>query len=162
TTLARVGGGAIGGKARGLAFLDLLLGDSDLSARFPDVSILVPPSIVVATDVFDAFVDQEHLREFALAAVDDDEIVPRFLRADLLDPVIADLQAFLGDVRYPLAVRSSSLLEDSQYQPFAGIYDTFMLPNDHERVGVRLRQLLTAIKRVYASTFSGAAKRYFA
>lgn len=162
TTLARVGGGAIGGKARGLAFLDLLLGDSDLATRFPDVSILVPPSIVVGTDVFDAFVDQGHLREFALDAVDDDEIVRRFLKADLPDAVIADLQAFLGDVQYPLAVRSSSLLEDSQYQPFAGIYDTFMLPNDHDRVDVRLRQLLTAIKRVYASTFSGAAKRYFA
>src|SRR5260221_6205248 len=71
------------------------------------------------------------------------------------------LRALVGAVRYPLAVRSSSLLEDSQYQPFAGIYDTFMLPNDHQRADVRLRQLLTAIARVYASTFSQAAKRYF-
>ena len=161
TTLARIGGGAIGGKARGLAFVDVLLGESRIADRFPDVSIVVPPAVVVATDVFDAFVDQQHLREFALDAVDDEEIERKFLGAELPDAAAADLLAFLEKARHPLAVRSSSLLEDSQYQPFAGIYDTFMLPNDHARVDVRLRQLLTAIKRVYASTFSAAAKRYF-
>ncbi len=162
TTLTRLGGGAIGGKARGLAFVDMLLGESRIVERFPDVSMLVPPSIVVGTDVFDAFVDQDHLREFALDAVDDAEIDRRFLRTELPDRLAAELTSFLERVRYPLAVRSSSLLEDSQYQPFAGIYDTFMLANDHHRTDVRLRQLLTAIKRVYASTFNSAAKRYFA
>src|SRR5581483_7517701 len=162
TTLARVGGGAIGGKARGLAFVDSQLGDAALAGRFPDVTLHVPPALVVATDVFDEFVDRDHLREFALDAVDDGEIERRFLNAELPDGIAADLAAFLDGARFPLAVRSSSLLEDSQYQPFAGIYDTFMLPNDHPRVDVRLRQLLTAVKRVYASTFAGASKRYFA
>jgi CheY-like chemotaxis protein len=162
TPLTRIGGGALGGKARGLAFVDLLLGESRLAERFPGVSIVVPPAVVIGTDVFDAFVDQQHLREFALDAVDDREIERRFLRAELPDPITADLTAFLASIQYPIAVRSSSLLEDSQYHPFAGIYDTFMLSNDHPRLDVRLRQMLTAVKRVYASTFSAAAKRYFA
>src|SRR5581483_2103679 len=162
TTLSRIGGGALGGKARGLAFTDMLLTNARLGERFPDVSITVPPSVVVGTDVFDEFVEQNHLRAFALDEPDDAAIERRFLKAELSAAVTADLTAFLTTVRYPLAVRSSSLLEDSQYQPFAGIYDTYMLPNDHERIDVRLRQLLTAIKRVFASTFSDAAKRYLA
>src|SRR5581483_4907822 len=112
TTLARIGGGALGGKARGLAFVDLLLGESRIADRFPNVSILVPPSVVVATDVFDAFVEQQDLRAFALDAVDDAEIDRRFLNAELPDSVARDLDALLDRVRYPLAVRSSSLLED--------------------------------------------------
>ena len=162
TTLSRLGGGALGGKARGLAFTDMLLSESRLGERFPDVSVVVPPSVVVGTDVFDEFVERGGLRDFALHATEEHEIERRFVKAELPDRVTADLTAFLQAIRYPLAVRSSSLLEDSQYQPFAGIYDTFMLPNDHARIDVRLRQLLTAIKRVFASTFSAAAKRYFA
>jgi CheY-like chemotaxis protein len=162
TTLCRIGGGALGGKARGLAFTDMLLTEARLSERFRDVSITVPSSVVVGTDVFDEFIERNSLRSFALDATDEAEIERRFLRAELPDRITADLTAFLNAVTYPLAVRSSSLLEDSQYQPFAGIYDTFMLANDHARVDVRLRQLLTAIKRVFASTFSQAARRYFA
>ena len=161
-TLTRLGGGALGGKARGLAFTDALIADADLTDRFPDVTLTIPPSVVVGTDVFDEFMERNNLRSFALDAADEAEIERRFVRAELPDRVTADLTAFLRAARYPLAVRSSSLLEDSQYQPFAGIYDTFMLPNDHVRVDVRLRQLLTAIKRVFASAFSQAAKRYFA
>jgi CheY-like chemotaxis protein len=160
TTLSRLGGGALGGKARGLAFTDLLLDQSQVGDRFPDVSLGVPPAFVVGTDVFDEFVERNQLRDFALNTADDEEIEQRFVQAELPEAITADLTALVGAVTYPLAVRSSSLLEDSQYQPFAGIYATYMVPNDHARIDVRLRQLLTAIKRVYASTFSRAAKAY--
>jgi CheY-like chemotaxis protein len=162
TTLSRVGGGSLGGKARGLAFVDLLLADSRLAERFPGTSIGVPPAAVLGTDVFDEFLERNGLRDFALDSVDETATGRRFLEAELPPAVTRDLRALVDAVHYPMAVRSSSLLEDSQYQPFAGIYDTFMLPNDHGRADVRLRQLLTAIKRVFASTFSLAAKRYFA
>jgi CheY-like chemotaxis protein len=161
TPFCRVGGGSLGGKARGLAFVDLLLNDSPPAERFGDVRIRVPPAVVVGTDVFDDFLERNGLRGIALDSNDPAEIEDRFVAAEVSEAVTRDLAALLAIVRHPLAVRSSSLLEDSQYQPFAGIYDTFMLPNDHPRTDVRLRQLLTAIKRVYASTFSPAAKRYF-
>ncbi len=162
TTFCRLGGGSLGGKARGLAFVDLLLADSRLAAGFPDVSIDVPPSVVLGTDVFDEFVEKSGLRDFALNSGDEAEIGRRFASAPLPSAVTRDLSELVRLVEYPLAVRSSSLLEDSLYQPFAGIYDTFMLPNDHRQPEVRLRQLVTAIKRVYASTFKHAAKQYLA
>ncbi len=161
TPFCRIGGGSLGGKARGLAFIDVLLRGSRMAERFPDVRIGVPPVVVVGTEVFDDFLERNRLRGFALDSSDPDEIENRFVAAELSADISGDLAALLSTMRHPLAVRSSSLLEDSQYQPFAGIYDTFMLPNDHPRADVRLRQLLTAIKRVYASTFSPAAKRYF-
>ncbi|MBZ5557242.1 MAG: histidine kinase, partial [Acidobacteriia bacterium] len=162
TTFCRMGSGSLGGKARGLAFVDLLLSESRIAERFRDVTIGVPPSVVLGTDVFDEFLEWNRLREFALDSTDEAELERRFVEGELPAAVTRDLQALVEAIPYPLAVRSSSLLEDSQYQPFAGIYDTFMLPNDHRRADVRLRQLLTAITRVYASTFSQAAKRYFA
>jgi hypothetical protein len=161
TTFGRIGSGSLGGKARGLAFVDLLLSESRIAGQFPGVSIGVPSSVVLGADVFDEFLERNGLRDFALDSTDETEVAHRFLEAEIPSAVFKDLRALVGAVRYPLAVRSSSLLEDSQYQPFAGIYDTFMLPNDHQRADVRLRQLLTAIARVYASTFSQAAKRYF-
>jgi CheY-like chemotaxis protein len=162
TTFCRMGGGSLGGKARGLAFLDRLLGESRVNDRFSGVRIAVPPSVVVSTAVFDEFMERNDLRGFALDVTDEDLIERRFVEAELPPAAARDLATLVDALRYPLAVRSSSLLEDSQYQPFAGIYRTFMLPNDHPRADVRRRQLLTAIKRVYASTFSGAAKRYLA
>jgi CheY-like chemotaxis protein len=161
TPFCRIGSGSLGGKARGLAFVDLLLNGSRMSERFRDVRVAVPPAVVLGTDVFDDFLERNQLRGFALDCSNASEIEDRFVGAEVSAEVSRDLAALLAIVHHPLAVRSSSLLEDSQYQPFAGIYDTFMLPNDHPRVDVRLRQLLTAIKRVYASTFSPAAKRYF-
>ncbi|HEX9287775.1 MAG TPA: PEP/pyruvate-binding domain-containing protein, partial [Thermoanaerobaculia bacterium] len=162
TTFSRLGGGSLGGKARGLAFVDLLLAESGLSSRFPGVRIGVPPSVVLGTDVFDEFLEQEGLRDFALNSADEAEIRRRFVEAKLPSAIARDLSALVDAVGYPLAVRSSSLLEDSLYQPFAGIYDTFMLGNDHASADARLRQLQTAIKRVYASTFKRAAKQYLA
>jgi CheY-like chemotaxis protein len=162
TMLSRIGGGSLGGKARGLAFVDLLLNESRVRDRFPSIRLSVPEAVVVGTSAFDEFLERSGLRPFAIDSPDEREIEDRFVAAELPDDTVHDLAAFVDVVRYPIAVRSSSLLEDSQYQPFAGIYDTFMLSNDHPRADVRLRQLLTAIKRVYASTFKAAAKRYLA
>ena len=156
----RIGGGSLGGKARGLAFVNLLLDEYGVRHRFPDVEIAVPPSAVLATDAFDRFLDDNDLRSFAIECDDDAQVVRAFLDAPLPADTVGHLQAFLELIRYPLAVRSSSLLEDSQYQPFAGIYATYMLANDHPDPAVRLSQLQATIKRVYASTFSRHAKGY--
>jgi CheY-like chemotaxis protein len=160
TSFCRLGGGSLGGKARGLAFVDRLLEESGVAERFPGVSIAVPQSVVLGTDVFDEFLEQDGLRDFALNSADEAEIARRFVEAELPAAVLRDLSALLEVLRYPLAVRSSSLLEDSLYQPFAGIYDTLMFANDNPSLEVRLERLQTAIKRVYASTFKRAAKQY--
>jgi CheY-like chemotaxis protein len=156
----RIGAGSLGGKARGLAFVRHLLRKGRTIRRFAHVRIAVPPAVVLATDVFDSFLAENNLLDFALHATDDAEIRQRFLAAPLSAALQEDLRAFLREVRYPLAVRSSSLLEDSQYQPFTGVYETFMLGNQQEDLAPRLEQLMEAIKLVYASTFSQHAKAY--
>jgi len=156
----RIGGGSLGGKARGLAFVRHLLHNNRVARRFPGVRISVPPSVVLATDVFDQFLSENNLSDFAMHSTDDSEIQQRFLAATLPSDLRENLLAFLAEVQYPLAVRSSSLLEDSQYQPFTGVYETFMLGNQHDDLLVRLDELMEAIKRVYASTFSQHAKTY--
>jgi CheY-like chemotaxis protein len=156
----RIGGGSLGGKARGLAFVRHLLHNNRIARRFPHVRIVVPPSVVLATDVFDRFLSENNLLDFAMHSSDDAEIQQRFLAGTFPAPLRENLLAFLADVHYPLAVRSSSLLEDSQYEPFTGVYETFMLGNQHPDLLIRLAQLMEAIKRVYASTFSQHAKAY--
>ncbi|PYQ49902.1 MAG: histidine kinase [Acidobacteria bacterium] len=156
----RIGGGSLGGKARGLAFVRTLLGDARLESTFPGVSVQVPAAVVLATDAFDEFLDAGALRDLAMDTDDEAEVETRFLAADLPPEVRLDLMAYLERAREPLAVRSSSLLEDSRYQPFSGVYETFMLPNTHPFVAVRFDQLQRAVKRVYASTFSRRAKDY--
>ncbi|HET8644375.1 MAG TPA: PEP/pyruvate-binding domain-containing protein, partial [Vicinamibacteria bacterium] len=158
--LYRIGGGSLGGKARGLAFVRLLLAAGRPGHDLPDVELSVPPAVVLGTDVFDRFLDQNRLRDFALDCDDDHAIEERFLAAPVPADVREELLAFLARVDYPLAVRSSSLLEDSQYQPFTGVYETYMLPNNHPLLEVRLVHLLRAVARVYASTFSRHAKAY--
>ncbi len=157
---ARIGGGSLGGKARGLAFLRYLLNYHRAERTFPGVHIGVPPAVVLATDCFDEFLARNRLLEVALRSGDDDEILHRFLAASLPRQVMRDLKRFLEVVHWPLAVRSSSLLEDSQYLPLTGVYQTYMLPNNHPSPRQRLAQLVQAIKRVYASTFSQHAKAY--
>jgi len=156
----RIGGGSLGGKARGLAFVRHLLHKNIVSRRFPGVRIAVPPTLVLATDVFDRFLNENNLSEFAIHSSDDSEIERCFLEASLPVSVRDDLLAFLAEIHYPIAVRSSSLLEDSQYQPFTGVYETFMLANHSADLLIRLEQLMEAIRRVYASTFSQHAKAY--
>jgi CheY-like chemotaxis protein len=156
----RIGSGSLGGKARGLAFVRHLLRKSRLTRRFPGVRISVPPAVVLATDVFDQFLAENNLPEFALHCEDDLEIQRTFLDAPLSSSLSDDLRSFLAEIDHPLAVRSSSLLEDSQYQPFTGVYETFMLGNQQVDLDDRLLALSEAIRRVYASTFSRHAKAY--
>src|SRR5689334_21779812 len=160
SSFLRIGSGSLGGKARGLAFVRHLLRTRRITRRFPGVRISVPPAVVIATDLFDQFLAENNLGDFALHCDDDNEIQQRFLDAALPVPLQEDLKAFLSEVDYPLAIRSSSLLEDSQYQPFTGVYETFMLGNQQSTLQARLDELSEAIKRVYASTFSQHAKAY--
>ncbi len=120
----------------------------------------VPPALVLSTDVFDHFLSENNLLEFAIHSKDDAEIERRFMASPLPASLREDLLAFLKEATYPLAVRSSSLLEDSQYQPFTGVYETFMLGNHQPDIQVRLDRLTEAIQRTYASTFSQHAKGY--
>ena len=160
SSFLRIGSGSLGGKARGLAFVRHLLRTRRIARRFPGVRISVPPAVVIATDLFDQFLAENNLSDFALHCDDDIEIQQRFLDASLPVPLLESLRAFLSEVGYPLAIRSSSLLEDSQYQPFTGVYETFMLGNQQSDLQARLDELSEAIKRVYASTFSQHAKAY--
>src|ERR1035437_2458086 len=160
SSFLRIGSGSLGGKARGLAFVRHLLRKSRMTRRFPGVRISVPPAVVLATDVFDQFVAENNLLDFALRCEDDAEIERKFLAASLSTSLNEDLKSFLAEVSHPLAVRSSSLLEDSQYQPFTGVYETFMLGNQPAKAEDRLAALSEAIRRVYASTFSRHAKAY--
>jgi CheY-like chemotaxis protein len=156
----RIGTGSLGGKARGIAFVRHLLYKRRFSRRFQGVKVTVPPAVVITTDLFDRFLTENNLQEFAIHCKDDAEIEQRFLDASLPTHLREDLTAFLREVKYPLAVRSSSLLEDSQYQPFTGVYETFMLSNHHPDLQERVDRLTEAIKRIYASTFSQHAKSY--
>ncbi|MBL7960035.1 histidine kinase [bacterium] len=161
TGFARIGGGSVGGKARGLGFANVLINNYDVYEKFEDTHIAVPSAVVIGTDVFDQFLHENNLESFALQSNDDVETNRRFVEAKKFPrEVIRKLKDYLELVKEPLAVRSSSLLEDSQYQPFAGVYETFMIPNNDKSLKIRLDELLDSIKRVYASTFYRAAKDY--
>ena len=160
-SLARIGGGSMGGKARGLAFVNLLINNYGIRDLFDGVKISVPPGVILGTTVFDQFIEENKLRGIALNGTDDQEIARQFVQAETFPrQIVEQLSAFLEVAKEPLAVRSSSLLEDSQYHPFAGVYATYMIPNNHQDKSVRLRELLATIKRVYASTFYQSAKDY--
>lgn len=161
SSFARIGGGSLGGKARGLGFVSTLINDYNVRDKFENVLISVPPAVVLGTDVFDQFLDENNLRQFALNCDNDTEITRKFLDAEKFpEDIMGELAGFLDIIRSPLAVRSSSLLEDSQYHPFAGVYETYMLPNNRTNPLIRLNDLLNTIKRVYASTFYQSAKSY--
>ncbi len=157
---SRIGSGSIGGKARGLTFLDRILAEGFCDDDFPGVTIDIPPSLIIASDVFDEFVRQNDLAGLASGDRSDEAVVAACLRASLPATVLGDLRDFLLHVQAPLAVRSSSLLEDSLYQPFAGIYATQMLANDQAEADARFLNLVNAIKFVYASTFFRRARAY--
>ncbi len=157
----RIGGGSLGGKARGLAFVRRLISTHGLRRRFPGVRIAIPTTAVLGTDVFDSFLDANNLRSFAIDCEDDEELWRRFRDTPFPEEAERDLTAFLERVRQPLAVRSSSLLEDSFYQPFTGVYDTLMVRNNAWSVAERVTQAELAIKRVWASAFSQHTKAYF-
>jgi DNA-binding NarL/FixJ family response regulator len=160
TGFVRIGDGSLGGKGRGLAFINSLINTYHLEHRFPGVRIFVPPTAVLASGVFDRFMESSGLLSYALKETYDRKITDAFLRAKFPTDVLDNLWDFLQWVHYPLAIRSSSLLEDASYQPFAGIYRTFMIPNNNENPEVRLEELRNAIKMVYASTYLADPKAY--
>jgi len=149
----RIGSGSLGGKARGLAFANSIIETQSLKQKFPDSIIKIPKTIVVSTDEFDRFMDINNLWDIALHSKTNEEILEIFLKSRLSREIIVIIKNILRDLKKPLAIRSSSLLEDSQYQPLAGMYSTFMLPNSSESLKERLSQVCEAIKRIYASTF---------
>lgn len=158
--IVQLGGGSLGGKGRGLAFASRLLDEVRLARRFPELRIRVPPAVVLGTEVFDRFFEDSGLREAALQSDDETVIRNRILAAPLPPEVEEALGRVVRVVDRPLAVRSSSLLEDSPSHSFAGIYQTWLLPNTHPDPDVRTRQLATAVKRVYASTFTRRSRAF--
>lgn len=157
-----IGGGELGGKAAGLAFARDLLAETFAAGEFADVELSIPRLTVLTTDVFDAFMRQNNLFELAHSDLPDDRIALAFQKADFPAAFIGDLMALMSKVRQPLAVRSSSLLEDALDHPFAGVYGTKMIPNNQFDVETRFRKLIEAIKFVYASAFFAEAKAYIA
>jgi hypothetical protein len=159
---ARIGEGSIGGKARGLAFLDSLIKRNRLTDKYEDVVVTIPRTVVIGTDVFDEFMEENNLYEIALSDRSDKEILARFVKSRLPFRIHEDLYRFISCVSNPIAIRSSSLLEDSHYQPFAGIYSTYMLPNIKFNERVMIDKLSEAIKSVYASAYFKDSKSYMA
>ena len=158
SNFARIGDGSLGGKGRGLAFIGAMI------KRYPQLEhdnflINIPKTVVICTDIFDEFMETNELYRLALSDTDNDTILKYFLRASLPSRLIEDLMAFFEVVKGPIAVRSSSLLEDSHYQPFAGIYSTYMIPKLEDKYEM-LRSLSDAIKAVYASVFYKDSKAY--
>lgn len=156
---ARIGEGSLGGKGRGLAFLDNIIKTHPEFNSFPNATVQIPKTVVLCTDVFDEFMEKNDLYPFALSDATDEEILQAFLRAQLPDDFIDDFLAFFAATNAPIAVRSSSLLEDSHYQPFAGVYATYMIPFLEDKKEM-LRMLACAIKAVYASVFYRDSKAY--
>ena len=156
---ARIGEGSLGGKGRGLAFLDSVIKRNPDFNQFPGVSVQIPKTVVLCTDVFDRFMEQNNLYQIALSDASDDEILKHFLRAQLPDSLIADFFTFFEATHSPIAIRSSSLLEDAHYQPFAGIYSTYMIPWLDDKYAM-LSMLACAIKGVYASVYYKDSKAY--
>jgi hypothetical protein len=156
---SRIGNGYMGGKARGLAFLDLLIKNNPTLDSFSDTVIRIPRTVVISTDIFDQFIESNRLLDFALSDISDEAILDRFVNSPLDDDLRSYLSAFLRIAKNPVAVRSSSVLEDSHYQPFAGVYTTYMIPNSADD-SLNLRQLETAIKSVYASVYFKSTKAY--
>ena len=156
---ARIGEGSLGGKGRGLAFLDNIIKRHPELNQFEKATVSIPKTVVLCTDFFDEFMDKNNLWTIALSDASDEEILQHFLRAQLPDTLIADFFTFFDAVKSPIAVRSSSLLEDSHYQPFAGIYSTYMIPYLDDKYEM-LRMLACAIKGVYASVYYKDSKAY--
>ena len=156
---ARIGEGSLGGKGRGLAFLDNIIKEHEELNKYERVTVQIPKTVVLCTDIFDEFMERNGLYQIALSDASNDEILAAFLKAQLPDSLYEDFEIFIDATRSPLAIRSSSLLEDAHYQPFAGVYSTYMIPylDDHDMM---IRMLSDAIKGVYASVYYSDSKAY--
>ncbi len=156
----RLGSGSLGGKGRGIAFFNTLLSDSDIQSKYADIKIRTPRTFVMCSGIFEEFMESNNLQKMAVNSADEGEIAQRFLAAKLPEKTVDNLRVLIEAANYPLAVRSSSILEDSQILPFAGIYKTYVIPNNHPDPKIRLKQLLDAIRLIYASVFSQSPKQY--
>lgn len=159
-SFTRVGQGSIGGKARGLAFLDSMIKRNRLLDKWPGVIVTIPRTVVLGADIFDEFMEDNNLYKIALSDLSDEEILDHFIAGRLPFRLHEDLYTFISVVNKPIAVRSSSMLEDSYYQPFAGIYSTYMVPNFVNDERMTIENLSNAIKSVYASAFFRDSKSY--
>ena len=159
SNFARIGEGSLGGKGRGLAFIDNMVKQHPEFEEFDNARVAIPKTLVLCTDIFDEFMDHNNLYQIALSDTDDEIILRHFLKAQLPDSLIEDFFIFFDVVKSPIAIRSSSLLEDSHYQPFAGIYSTYMIPYLDDKYEM-LRMLSDAIKGVYASVYFRDSKAY--
>ena len=159
SNFARIGEGSLGGKGRGLAFIDNMVMRHQEFEELENARVAIPKTVVLCTDIFDEFMDMNNLYQIALSDASDEEILRHFLRAKLPDRLVEDFFAFFDVVKSPIAIRSSSLLEDSHYQPFAGIYSTYMIPYLDDKYEM-LRMLSDAIKGVYASVYYRDSKAY--
>jgi CheY-like chemotaxis protein len=159
SNFARIGEGSLGGKGRGLAFIDNMVKRHPEFEEFENAKVAIPKTVVLCTDIFDEFMETNNLYQVALSNVDDDTILKYFLKAKLPERLIEDFFTFFDVVKSPIAIRSSSLLEDSHYQPFAGIYSTYMIPYQDDKYEM-LRMLSDSIKAVYASVYFSDSKSY--
>jgi CheY-like chemotaxis protein len=161
TEFFKIGTGSLGGKARGLAFVSNLLQRLPaIHKKFENVKIFVPQTMVITTEGFNAFVEENDLKGLSKSEAGDEAVAEAFIKAVFPQWIADDLKAYLERIKYPLAVRSSSLLEDAQFRAYAGLYRTYMLPNDHPDLDKRLEQLIAAIKLVYASTYFQSPKAF--
>ncbi|AFM41612.1 phosphoenolpyruvate synthase/pyruvate phosphate dikinase [Desulfosporosinus acidiphilus SJ4] len=159
-SLLKLGSGSLGGKGRGVAFFNSILSQTEVFKKYDNIRVKTPQSFVICSDVFEEFLEINSLQEMAMVTEAEETIAQRFLNAELPLKITNELRILIDKINYPLAVRSSSILEDSQMLPFAGIYNTFMLPNNHQDPEIRLYQLLNAIKLVYSSVYYQSPKRY--
>ena len=157
----KIGEGSLGGKGRSLAFMSAILQEhQELYEKYSEVNIIIPKTLVISTDGFESFVTQNQLTRFAGEGFTDEEVAEVFLKADMPEWLVKKLEAFMAQVKCPLSIRSSSLLEDAQFQPYAGLYETYMIPNNDPDLSTRLRHLITSVKLVYASTYYEGPKAF--
>lgn len=157
----KMGKGSLGGKARGLAFISTLLKKApEIQKKYNQMIIRVPRILVITTEAFDDFIKENQLKYLATEEIEDEKVLEQFKKASLPDWLRKNLKKFINKAKYPLAVRSSSLLEDAQHEPFAGIYRTYMIPNRHPEFRLRYERLLDAVKLVFASIYLEAPKAY--
>ena len=156
----RLGNGSLGGKARGIAFINSLISKAQLTEKYDDIKVEVPRSFVICSEIFEKFLDENNLYDFTAGTSDETEIAQKFIETELPETIRKNLQVLTQYIRCPLAIRSSSLLEDSRVLPFAGIYKTYVVPNSHEDSEIRFKQLSDAVKLVFASVFCAAPRQY--
>lgn len=161
TNIVSMASGSLGGKGRGLAFINMIINNFNFSELVPDIRILTPRTSIIGTEEFERFLQNNHISEKVNVNTEYETLKEVFMSGRLTDALQRRLRTYLSIIHRPLAIRSSSLFEDSLMQPFAGIFDTFLLPNNHPDIKVRLEQVMNAIKLVFASIYSPTASAYF-